>query len=147
MEIRRATIHETRYIVDQSLEVLKEATMGHVTPTPEKSLQMMSLFLSNEGYYLVAVENDVVAGWVGIGSTIDYLTNELIGVIPEIYVLPKYRKYGIAERLCEDAFRQLKEGRHDKVQLHVFAGNHAKQLYQKLGFQEVSTLMEKKLDG
>jgi ribosomal protein S18 acetylase RimI-like enzyme len=40
----------------------------------------------------------------------------------------------------------LKEKGYKKVQLNVFSGNRAKHLYQNLGFQEVSTLMEKKLD-
>lgn len=146
MRIRKATDRETQSILDQSLKVLKEATMGHVTLTQEKALQMVSPFLANEGYYLVAVENNVVEGWVGVGSTIDYLADEIVGIIPEIYVLPSYRKQGIAERLCVEAFKQLKKGGHNKVQLNVFAGNHVKQLYQKLGFQEVSTLMEKNFD-
>lgn len=145
MMIRIASYRETQDILDQSLEVLKEATMGHATPNREKALQMVSPFLASGGYYLVAVENNAVEGWIGVGSTTDYLTGKMIGIIPEIYVLPVYRKKGIAEKLCVEAFNRLKAGGYKRVQLHVYAGNRVKRLYQKLGFEEVSTLMEIRL--
>lgn len=147
MTIRKATYRETASIVDQSLNVLIESTMGAVTPRQDKALQMVSPFLSSGGYYLVSVENNLVRGWIGVGGTIDPLTDEWIGIIPEIYVLPYYRKQGIAEKLCIEAFSVLEEKGYSKVQLQVFAGNHVKQLYQSLGFEEISTLMEKKLNG
>lgn len=146
MVIRKATHRETQQILKHSLEVLKEATMGYVKQSQNKALQMISPFLIDGGYYLVHFEDNVVQGWIGVGRTIDYCTDEMIGVIPEIYVLPQYRKQGVAEKLCNEAFEYLKEDGYKKVQLNVFKGNYAKRLYQKLGFQEVSTLMEKSLD-
>ncbi|ASN06051.1 GNAT family N-acetyltransferase [Virgibacillus necropolis] len=147
MTIRKATCHETEKIVSRSLEVLKESTMGYVLQEEGKALEMVSPFLSSGGYYLVYVENNVIEGWIGVGRTIDYNTNEMIGIIPEIYVLPKFRKQGIAESLCREANRQLKGKGYKKVQLTVYTGNHVKSLYQKLGFQEISTLMEINLDN
>ena len=43
-------------------------------------------------------------------------------------------------------FIQLRSEGYKKVQLNVYAGNHAKQLYEKLGFKDVSTLMTKNLE-
>lgn len=145
MTIRKATDNEAQAILNQALDVLKEATMGYVVSNHERVMQMMSPFLSNGGYYLVYFENNVVKGWIGIGSTIDYLSDEMVGIIPEIYVIPQYREQGIAEKLCTEALQELRKVGLKKVQLNVFTGNHAKQLYQKLGFQEVSTLMERNL--
>ncbi|MEH6995148.1 GNAT family N-acetyltransferase, partial [Neobacillus drentensis] len=66
--------------------------------------------------------------------------------INEMYVLPPYRKQGAAEKLCKAAFIQLRAEGHKKVQLNVYAGSDAKQLYEKLGFKDVSALMSKNLD-
>lgn len=146
MKIRKATYRETQKILDHSLEVLKEASMGYVKPTKEKARQMVYPFLS-DGYYLVYKEDHVIKGWIAIASTIDYYTDNTIGIIPELYVLPAYRKQGVAEKLCKEALHCLKEEGHTKVQLNVFSGNQIKHLYQKLGFQEISTLMEIKSDN
>ncbi|MFB4166230.1 N-acetyltransferase family protein [Alteribacillus sp. JSM 102045] len=147
MTIRKASYKETQEILNQSLEVLIEATTGHVVPRKEKALQLISPFLYNGGYYLVHSEDNVMNGWIGVGRTTDYYTDEVVGFIPEMYVLPSYRNQGIAEKLCVEGIKQLKDQGYKKVQLNVFAENHAKHLYQKLGFQEVSTLMEKNLDN
>jgi len=145
MPIRKATNLETQQILDHSLEVLKESAMGFVKPSKEKALQMVSPFLANGGYYLVYVEKNNVKGWIGAGKSFDSYTDETIGFISEIYVLPLYRKQGIAEKLFEAVFRQFQTEGLRKVQLNVFSGNHARELYQKLGFQDVSMLMEKDL--
>ncbi|UJL46680.1 GNAT family N-acetyltransferase [Virgibacillus sp. NKC19-16] len=146
MTVRKATSRESQEILGHALDVLKESTMGHVEPSWEKAMQMVSPFLLSGGYYLVSIENNVIQGWIGVGSIMDYHTGEMVGVIPEVYVLPQYRKQGIAEELCEGAFKQLKLEGYKKVQLHVYSGNHVKHLYERLGFQEVSSLMERNLE-
>ncbi|SFA85291.1 Acetyltransferase (GNAT) family protein [Lentibacillus halodurans] len=148
MSIRKATKRETQQIVGHSLHVLKEASMGHIPPKKEKALQMVSPFLSDGGYYLVYTDTDrdEIRGWIGIGSTTDYYTDKPVGIIPELYVLPQYRKHGIAEKLCTEALKHLRKSGFSVVQLNVFAGNAIKSFYQKLGFKEVTTLMEKNLD-
>jgi ribosomal protein S18 acetylase RimI-like enzyme len=146
MKIRRATYRETQKILDHSIEVLEEASMGYIKPTKEKARQMVSPFLL-DGYYLVYIEHNIIKGWIAIANTIDYYTDDTIGIIPELYVLPAYRKQGVAEKLCKEALHCLKKEGHMKVQLNVFSGNQIKHLYQKLGLQEISTLMEIKLDN
>jgi ribosomal protein S18 acetylase RimI-like enzyme len=146
MTIRKATYEETQSILNYHLQVLKEATMGYVKPSREKAIEMMTPFLNGGGYYLVRVRNNVIQGWVGLGRIIDQNTDETVGFINEMYVLPAYRKQGAAEKLCKAAFIQLRAEGHKKVQLNVYAGNRAKQLYEKLGFTDVSTLMTKNLD-
>jgi ribosomal protein S18 acetylase RimI-like enzyme len=146
MTIRKATYEETQRILNYHIEVLKEATMGFVKPSREKAIEMMTPFLNGGGYYLVRVKNNIIQGWVGLGRIIDQNTDELVGFINEMYVLPPYRKQGAAEKLCKAAFIQLRAEGHKKIQLNVYAGNHAKHLYEKLGFKDVSTLMSKNLD-
>ncbi|WP_045519617.1 GNAT family N-acetyltransferase [Neobacillus niacini] len=146
MTIRKATNEETQSILNYHLEVLKEATMGYVKPSREKAIEMMTPFLNGGGYYLVRIKNNVIQGWVGLGRIIDQNTDEQIGFINEMYVLPHHRKQGAAEKLCRAAFIQLRAEGLKKVQLNVYAGNHAKHLYEKLGFKDVSTLMTKNID-
>ncbi|HLS10492.1 GNAT family N-acetyltransferase [Lentibacillus sp.] len=146
MVIRKATKRETRQIISHSMDVLTEASMGHIPAKKEKVWQMVTPFLAGGGYYLVCTEDDRLQGWVGVGSTTDYYTDKPVGIIPELYVLPPYRKQGIAEKLCDEALRRLQGSGYAAVQLNVFAGNASKQLYQKLGFQDVAILMEKRLD-
>jgi ribosomal protein S18 acetylase RimI-like enzyme len=145
MSIRRATHTETLTIWNHSFTVFNEATVGYGKTTSDKVLQMAASFLHKGGYYLVHHENNTIQGWIGVGRTVDHYQNEMAGFIFEIYVLPHFRKQGVAEKLCAAALHQFNaEGLH-KVQLNVFAGNRAKHLYQKLGFQEVSSLMEKRI--
>lgn len=146
MTIRLATFEETQNILNYHMVVMKEATMGYVKPSREKVYQLMSPFLNGGGYYLVRTKNNVIHGWVGLGRTVDQNTDELVGFINEMYVFPLYRKQGVAKKLCEAAFKQLKAEGYKKVQLNVYSGNHAKNLYQNLGFQEVSTMMTRDLD-
>ncbi|MEH7384923.1 GNAT family N-acetyltransferase [Bacillus sp. JJ1521] len=146
MQIRKATNDETQMILSHSLEVLKEATMGHVKPRRRKALELISPFLSNGGYYLLGIENNRIIGWIAVGSTVDVNTDEMIGVIPEIYVLPRYRNKGIAKKLCNEAFNYIRNEGLNKVQLNVFSGNPAKKIYEDLGFKEVSTIMERKIN-
>ena len=53
MIIRKATDRENQKILNHSLDVLKEATMGFVEVKREIAFQMVSPFLSDDGYYLV----------------------------------------------------------------------------------------------
>ena len=141
MNIRKATEQETCYILDHSLEVMEEATMGKVKPLKEKAEKIMVSTLLEGGYYLVFVENEDICGWIGIGQSYDFYSGEVIGMIPELYVLPKYRKQGIAKKLCKTACERFKHEGYNSVQLNVFAGNGAKKLYEKLGFEDISILM------
>ncbi|MBY0123751.1 GNAT family N-acetyltransferase [Bacillus sp. S/N-304-OC-R1] len=145
MIIRKATEYETQKILSHSLEVTKEATVGYVDATPGKAHQIVSQFLMDGGYYLIYTNNNVIYGWIGIGKNFDYYTDEMVGFITELYVLPQYRGQGIGEKLCHAALKQLKYERYRRVQLNVFNGNRAKQLYRNLGFQEVSSIMERSL--
>lgn len=146
MTIRLASNYEAQAILNYHMNVMKEATMGYVKPSREKVYQLMTPFINSGGYYLIREKNNIIQGWVGIGNTIDPNTDEKVGFINEMYVLPPYRKQGIAEKLCKAAFKQLKAEGYNKVQLNVYNGNHAKHLYQKLGFQDISTLMMRNLD-
>ena len=143
MTIRKATYQENQEILTYAQKVFKESTMGLVE---NQELPLMSSFSEDDGYYLVYSENNVMKGWLGLASTFNFYDGERVGMISEVYVIPEYRRKGIARQLCIEGIKNLKERGHRKVHLNVFAGNGAKQLYQKLGFQEVSILMVKNIN-
>ncbi|WP_284139346.1 MULTISPECIES: GNAT family N-acetyltransferase [unclassified Virgibacillus] len=143
MLITKATNDEIKFIQSHSLVVMHEATVGMVKPS-ELLVQTMASFLADGGYYLVFKKDFQIQGWIGVGRTFDMYSNEIIGMLTELYVFPRYRKQGIARKLFIDACQRLEQEGYSKVQLNVFAGNGAKLLYEELGFYDVMTLMEKK---
>ncbi|MDY0396174.1 GNAT family N-acetyltransferase [Virgibacillus halophilus] len=145
MEIRRATFKEVQKIRKHALSVLKESTMDRVRPSIEKARHMTSASLDGSSYYLVYVEESEIKGWAAIGATFDFYTDKMVGIITELYVFPEERRKGIAKKLCRQSCNHLQNKGFQKVQLNVFAGNDAIKLYEKLGFYEVSRLLEKKL--
>lgn len=146
MYIRRASKKETNEILKHAHQVFIESTNGLFDTNVEKAKQINSLFLSNGGYYLIWYENDTILGWIGVGITFDPFTDEEIGIIPELYVLPPHRNKGIAKKLCHAAMNNFRKQKCKRVQLNVFENNLAKNLYRILGFRDIYTTMEKVLD-
>ena len=83
-------------------------------------------------YWLVAVDGDTVAGYIGSQSSVDESD------IMNIAVHPDYRRQGIAESLINNLVEDLKGRGSHALMLEVRASNDpAKALYEKLGFQQV----------
>ena len=82
--------------------------------------------------WLVALEGDCVAGYVGSQSVMG--ESDMMNVA----VHPDYRRRGIAEQLCLGLVEALKERGNHCLTLEVRASNEpAKALYEKLGFVQV----------
>lgn len=79
-------------------------------------------------YFLVAMVDDTVAGYMGL----QVFSGE--GYVTNVAVLPEYRKQGIAQKLIEE---QLKTPM-DFISLEVRESNvPAIKLYEKMGFQNM----------
>ena len=82
--------------------------------------------------WLVAVDGDCVAGYVGSQSVMGETD------MMNIAVSPDYRRQGVAAALIEELVRQLKVGGNHCLTLEVRASNDgAIKLYEKLGFAQV----------
>ena len=83
-------------------------------------------------YWLVAVDGDTVAGYIGSQSSIDEAD------IMNVAVHPDYRRQGIAENLINTLVAELKKRGCHALLLEVRASNTpAITLYEKLGFAQV----------
>ncbi|MBQ3215145.1 MAG: ribosomal protein S18-alanine N-acetyltransferase [Oscillospiraceae bacterium] len=82
--------------------------------------------------WLVALEGDVVTGYIGSQTVLD--ESDMMNVA----VHPDFRRRGIAEALVMALSDRLKEKGSVKLTLEVRASNEpAKALYEKLGFVQV----------
>ena len=99
-------------------------------PWSEKSIA--SELTSKWSYWLVAVEDDRVVGYIGSQSSIDESD------VMNVAVHPDYRRKGIAENLINHLVEELKNRGSHALLLEVRASNApAIALYEKLGFLQV----------
>ena len=83
-------------------------------------------------YWLVALEGETVAGYIGSQTVME--ETDMMNVA----VHPDYRRKGIAEALINGLVDALKERGSHCLTLEVRASNEpAKKLYEKLGFTQI----------
>lgn len=89
--------------------------------------------LQNElALWLVALDGDTVAGYIGSQSVLGEAD------MMNVAVAPAYRRQGIAEALILELIQRLKAQKVHSLTLEVRASNDpAKALYEKLGFAQV----------
>ncbi len=99
-------------------------------PWSEKSVASE---LENElSLWLVAVDGDAVAGYIGSQAVLGEAD------MMNVAVSSDYRRQGIAEKLVNSLVTELGEAGNHCLTLEVRASNEpAKALYQKLGFEQV----------
>lgn len=107
-------------------------TICFADPWDEKSI---AYELTNPlSHWLVALDGDTVAGYVGSQTVIDETD------MMNIAVHPAFRRKGIAEALVNALVADLKALGSHCLTLEVRSSNEpAKALYEKLGFQHVGT--------
>lgn len=145
MTIRRATQAEANYIVQLSGQVMKESSMGYAENSVENAYNLFMPIIQNGGYFLIHEENRHLKGWILLATDFNVPINQVIGHLLSIYVFPKYRKSGIGKDLSVAAIKELKAMGIRTVQLNVFEGNPSRILCEKMGFKQVSAVMELKM--
>ncbi|WP_208585597.1 GNAT family N-acetyltransferase [Gracilibacillus suaedae] len=144
--IRKATNREVQFILSKAKDAANEGTLSKKAISQEQAVQMALLTLEQNGYYLVYENvNRDIAGWILLGENIDYITNLPHAFIFELYVLPKYRNLGIAKQLLQASIMESKLYGFKEIRLNVFANNFAKEIYNRVGFQDLNTIMYKNL--
>ncbi|WP_059172542.1 GNAT family N-acetyltransferase [Bacillus sp. FJAT-27445] len=142
MTIRKASKTETDYILRFAGHVVEESTAGYAPNNMANAYNMFQPIVKDGAYYLVDDYNREIRGWILLGSDWNPLTGNVTGQLLQLYVFQQYRNFGIGKKLMEAAIQELQSRGIGTIQLNVFAGNPAKAMYKKLGFREISTVME-----
>ena len=99
---------------------------------PWSELSIASELQNIWAYWVVAVCEDAVVGYIGSQSTIDETD------VMNVAVHPDWRRQGIAENLIEKLIQELKNRGSHALMLEVRASNApAISLYEKLGFSQI----------
>lgn len=129
-----------------TISTMNESSMGTVKNDFHTGMNMFVPLLNNGAYYLVAIKQHSVAGWVLIGPDFNPMNTQKTGSIISLYVFPPFRNTGLGKKLISKALMELKTEGYQKVQLNVFTGNPARNLYERLGFKEISSIMEREVN-
>ncbi|WP_042147977.1 GNAT family N-acetyltransferase [Paucisalibacillus sp. EB02] len=134
MDIRKPNDLEFEKVLELSPQAVFDGTLGEVEPTKEKIDQLVKPLLEKGSYYLIAVEEEKIMGWILLGASKDQFTNKINGFIYELFVVDKFRGNGISKKLMRAGIDQLRQEGYSEVRLSVFAENHAIKVYKDLGF-------------
>lgn len=141
--ITKANKEDVEFILSHAVSSTYDATQLEISE--EKAMAMFQGVLDKGGFYLVDKDDETIRGWILLGENIDYFTDNKFGFIYEIYVLPNFRGMGLSKQLIGEGNTILKEHGYEEVRLNVFASNFAKEIYKKMGFQEVNFIMKASL--
>ena len=146
-EIRTADTAEREEIKRHMLEFLKEGTAGQIDLgrlRVDNLLQTMGKMYDSGINILVATANNKWIGYIVYNTDRkDIYTGEREGFILELYVMPSYRRNGIAKALTNACIDRLRTIGIKAIALNVFSDNRkAKMLYESLGFREFTAIMK-----
>jgi len=128
-KIKRSIFSQISYRMASSADVPSLAKFYE--SNPKEFLQEID---EGRKYYLAEKEGKVVGGLTA-GRAWEGIAQDHRCWIMGLYVVPRYRGAGIAERLLTKAFSTLKEQGIDQIFINFFDNNiPAIKLYDKLGF-------------
>ncbi|GGB37937.1 N-acetyltransferase [Lentibacillus populi] len=145
MDIRKPNDSEFNKILSISPQAIYDGTLGEVKPTNEKIEQLIEPLLKKGSYYLIAIEDDKLMGWILLGASKDQFTDKMNGFIYELHVIEEFRGKGISKQLMKTAINHLKQAGYSEVRLNAYAKNQAIKLYEKMGFNIRTVTMSLRL--
>jgi len=109
-------------------------------PSPEWKEHYFPKILSNSRYFLRwIVWNGSRAGFIFFGLEDHRFLPRQNGVVYELYVLPEFRRHGIARQCASQAIQELWQHSPSKIQLEVLTGSPAAAgFWKSLGFHKVT---------
>ncbi|MDN3451683.1 N-acetyltransferase [Planococcus sp. APC 3906] len=135
MNIRKAESTDLKTILSLSPQAVFDGTLGEVWPSHSKIESMVNPLLEKGGFYLVAVDEKEIIGWLLSGTSKDQFTDEALGFIYEIYILKDYRGQGFSKELMNAAIEHFQQEGYAEVRLSAKAENPAIQIYENAGFK------------
>lgn len=122
-----------------AIEYFSELNPGFV-PQYDWKEQYFQNIVSNPQYFLRWIVCDEKrAGFILFGLEKHRFLPRMTGVIYELYVLPEFRRRGVAKACALEAIGELRAHAPSKIQLEVAEGRvAASALWGSLGFQKVA---------
>ncbi len=122
-----------------AIEYFSELNPGFV-PQNDWKEQYFQNIVSNPQYFLRWIVCDEKrAGFILFGLEKHRFLPRMTGAIYELYVLPEFRRRGVAKACALEAIRELRAHAPSKIQLEVAEGRvAAAALWGSLGFQKVA---------
>ena len=113
---------------------------GSFVPQDDWKEHYFATILANPQYFLRwIVCDEKCAGFILFGLEKHRFLPRMSGAIYELYVLPEYRRRGVAKACATKAIRELWAHAPSKIQLEVIEGRlEAAALWKSLGFQKVT---------
>ena len=146
MIIRKAVPSDLNTILSLAPQAIYDGTLGVVMPSEEKARSMSKALLEKGGFYLLAVEQDEILGWVLVGATKDSFTEQALGFIYELYIRKPYRGQGHSKPLMKAAIEYFQQQGYTEVRLSARVDNQAISLYEDLGFTTKNVSMSLNLE-
>ena len=138
--IEKATEKDKEFILTKAAESASEGAQQALSA--EKANQIFNGILNKGGFYLVYRNADnSIAGWILLGENTDYFSGKKHGFIYDVFVLTQFRGKGISKEFIKEGISTLKKSGYEEVRLNVFATNYAKEIYKKLGFKDLNSIM------
>lgn len=135
MNIRKAENNDLKTILSLSPQAVFDGTLGEARPSHSKIESMVNPLLEKGGFYLVAVDQEKIIGWLLLGTSKDQFTDQELGFIYEIYILEDYRGTGFSKGLMNAAIVHFQQEGYAEVRLSAKAENPAIQIYENAGFK------------
>ncbi len=110
---------------------------------------VLSVYEEDENQILVAEDEGKLVGFIKIMTLVRHplVSNIRCSLIGNMYVLPEFRRMGVASALMDRVFEYVKSKGGTHVRLNVMASNTpAYNLYEKRGFVDYSIIMMKQLE-
>ena len=106
-----------------------------------------SVYCPPDGFYLLALDNDRVAGGVGL-RFLGLEGDTRIAEMKRLFVIDSYQGQGVGKRLCTELMSRAGALGYGKIRLDtlpVMAAAHG--LYQSLGFYEIEAYRHNPIEG
>ncbi|MFO8078046.1 MAG: GNAT family N-acetyltransferase [Thermoplasmatota archaeon] len=149
MIVRKAELKDAEQIAKNNVLMAKESENQILSS--DTVLKGVKAMLSDEtkGFYLVAVEKDVILGQLMITFEWSDWRNQTIWWVQSVYIKEEYRKKGIFTQLLKEIKKIAEQNDISLFRLYVFNQNDkAIEVYKKLGWEKEPYLFfQKNIDS
>lgn len=151
MEIRKIMEFEWEYIKDLMYKTIPESTSWKysLTDIREKDYVCEDFYpaLKRGDMVFIAEEGRQFAGYIHFGTypEPDYITGELYGYIYDIYVMPRFRRKGVATSMITEALGWFRKKGFKEAATSTFPSSVGWRLYSNFQFRVEQVYLEKKL--